>query len=242
MGLIIQTSPDSLNVLNEFNTFDAVKLIDVSKRIVMTRNSTGVDSENNVISRGTLIKIKDRNDPLRGQLGEIKCIFRNILFVWIKNSLLVKSNGFYCVKVNNVVNAGAKHLIQANEAAGFITNENQAVPDRNKRDSLLRNHAVIITRGPLKGHRGTVISANETFAEVHVHSKCEKFAISRADLQVLFNAMQGMRVEAGANVPVHLSFDEAANQEYVNVQDQEGGFAPQWGTRINENTNKDFGD
>jgi len=54
---------------------------------------------------------------------------------------------------------------------------------------------VIITRGFLKGHKGTVMSANDNFAEVHVHSKCEKFAISRNDLQVLFNAMEGMRIQ-----------------------------------------------
>lgn len=88
------------------------------------RNSNAVDSENNVISRGTLIKIKSREDPMRGQLGEVKAIHRDTLFVWIKNSLLIKSNGFYTVKVKQVINAGAKHLQEENEAAGFSLNEN----------------------------------------------------------------------------------------------------------------------
>jgi len=108
---------------------------------------------------------------------------------------------------------------EANQLAGLIPYENQANPDRQKRDSMLRGHVVTVTKGVLKGYRGTVISANETFAEVHVHSKCAKFAIQRSDLQVIFNAMEGMRVQQGnaANVPMHLSFDEAANQDYVNV-------------------------
>jgi hypothetical protein len=106
---------------------------------------------------------------------------------------------------------------------------------------LLRNHAVIITRGPLKGYRGTVISANENFAEVHVHSRCEKFAISRDDLQELFNANEGLRVQNNANGPAYISFDEAANLEYVNLQDQDGGVATQWGPRLAEHVTQDFG-
>lgn len=80
-----------------------------------------------------------------------------------------------------MINAGAAHMKEANELAGIIT-ENQANPDRQKKDMLLRGHVVMITRGFLKGYRANVISANETFAEVHVHSKCAKFAIARTDL------------------------------------------------------------
>lgn len=176
-----------------------------------------------------------------GNLGEIKAVYRDLLFVWIKNQALMQSNGYYCVKAKHVVNAGAKHLKEANEAAGLNVNEHLAVPDKNRKDSCLRGHAVIVTKGPLKGHRGTVISANETFAEVHVHSKCEKFAISRNDLQVLYNAMEGLRVQANANAPAYISFDEAANQGYVNVQDQEAGFATQWGPKLAERVAQDFG-
>lgn len=71
-----------------------------------------------------MIKIKDKNDAMRGQLGEVKAIYRDSMFIWIKNSLLMKTNGFYFVNVKNVVNAGAKHLKEANEAAGLRTNEN----------------------------------------------------------------------------------------------------------------------
>jgi hypothetical protein len=59
-----------------------------------------------------------------GQLGEIKAVFRDFMFVWIKNSMLIKSNGFYCVRAKNVINAGAKHLKEANEIAGLNLNEN----------------------------------------------------------------------------------------------------------------------
>ena len=185
---------------------------EVNRKLTMTRNSVGVDNDNNVIARGTLVRITDKSCPFYGALGDIKALYRDNLFLWIKNSLLVKTNGIYVVHSKQVVNAGATHMKEANQNAGLILNENQANPDRQKRDSLLRGHTVMITRGFMKGYRGTVISANETFAEVHVHSKCAKFAIARNDLFVILNTMEGMRIEAnGAHVPVHLSFDEAAN-------------------------------
>jgi len=78
---------------------------------------------------------------------------------------------------------------------------------------------VIITKGPLKGYKGSVVFANETVAEVHVHSRCAKVAVPRQDIFILYNEMEGMRIQQNANLPVQLSFDEAANQEYVNIQD-----------------------
>jgi hypothetical protein len=60
------------------------------------------------------VRIKDKNSPLKGQLGEIRAMYKEVLFVWIKNSMLSKSNGFYCVHAKHVLNAGAQHLKEAN--------------------------------------------------------------------------------------------------------------------------------
>lgn len=80
----------------------------------------------------------------------------------------------------------------------------------------------MVTCGPLKGYKGTVINANETTAYVHIHSKCEKYSVPVKDLFIVFNEMDGIRIQQNdMNQPVHLSFDEAANQEYVNVLDQD---------------------
>jgi len=114
---------------------DQVKVLEVCRRITQGRFSNAIDSDNTVISRGTLIRITNRDHPMKGQLGEIRAVQRDTLFIWIKSSLLMKSNGVYCVKVKDVKNAGAKHLREANEAAGLDDDENQAVPDRQKRDS-----------------------------------------------------------------------------------------------------------
>ena len=106
----------------------------------------------------------------------------------------------------------------------------------------MRNQTVIVTRGQLKGYKGTVLTANEIEAQVHVHSKSYKVILPIEDLFIVYNDMEGVHIQQNNNVPVYLSFDEAANQEYVNAQDQDGGQAAGFGARINENVNKDFGD
>lgn len=111
--------------------------------------------------------------------------------------------------------------------AGIEIVDNQANPDRQRRDNTVRNQLVIITKGTLKGYKGTVVFANETIAEVHIHSKCQKVTIPREDIHIIQNVMEGMVIQQNNNIPVHLSFDEAANQEYVNVmlQEQDPGAA-----------------
>jgi hypothetical protein len=65
-------------------------------------------------------------------MGEIRQIYKEKLFLWIKNSILTNSNGFFCIKQNQVINAGAQHLKDANMLAGIAPSigEGQANPDR----------------------------------------------------------------------------------------------------------------
>jgi len=100
IGLIIQTSADTVTVLTEHNLFQLVPILEISRKIVPGRHTISVDSENNVLSRGTLVKIKGKQDKLRGQVGEIRQMFKQTLFIWIKTPLLCNSNGFYCVSSN----------------------------------------------------------------------------------------------------------------------------------------------
>ena len=55
---------------------------------------------NNAIARYTIVKIKDRASPLYNQIGDIRALYKDFLFIWIKNPILSNSNGFYCVKSN----------------------------------------------------------------------------------------------------------------------------------------------
>ena len=82
--------------------------------------------------------------------------------------------------------------------------------------------------------------------EVHVHSKCCKVSVPREQIFVIFNEMDGIRMEQHDRAPVYMSFEEAANQEYVNIQEPEEGQpvgnAAGFGNHVNTNVQKDFGD
>ena len=61
-----------------------------------------LDSRNNTIGLKTLVKVY--SSPYEF-FGEIRGIYKDYLFVWIKNRFLA-SNGYFCVSYKQVVNAG----------------------------------------------------------------------------------------------------------------------------------------
>jgi len=136
---------------------------------------------------------------MRGKIGEIKQLFKSALFIWIKNPLLTNSNGFYSVKASNVINAGAQHLQEINQIAGLAPTDGifdvQANPDRQQRDTVLRNALVLIKSGPMKGLKGTVLSANETQACVQVHCKYQRAMIDRQNIELVCGNRAGMIIQ-----------------------------------------------
>ena len=75
-----------------------VKVLEVSRKVNLNpKNVNGIDCDNNAIARMTYVKIKDKNDPMKGHLGEIRQLFKNTVYLWMKSPLLTNSNGFYCV-------------------------------------------------------------------------------------------------------------------------------------------------
>ena len=73
LGLVIETAIDSLKVLDEQNKIINVKVLEVSRKINLNpKNVNSIDSDNNAISRMTYVKIKDKSDPMKGHLGEIR--------------------------------------------------------------------------------------------------------------------------------------------------------------------------
>lgn len=73
LGLIIETSVDSLKVLDEHNKIVNVRVLEVSRKInINPRSANAIDCDNNAISRMTYVKIKDKSDPMKGHLGEIR--------------------------------------------------------------------------------------------------------------------------------------------------------------------------
>ena len=61
VGLVLEVNPESLRVLDEANRFVHVRTQEVSRKVIVnTRSANCIDCENNVISRMTYVKVKDR--------------------------------------------------------------------------------------------------------------------------------------------------------------------------------------
>lgn len=83
-------------------------MLAVSRKVdTKARINQTVDCGNNAIARHSIVKIKDKRCPLLNQIGDIRALYKDFLFLWIKNPILANSNGFYCVTAKQVLNAGA---------------------------------------------------------------------------------------------------------------------------------------
>lgn len=60
LGLVIQTSVDTVSVLTEQNQFQVVPLLEISRKVMANRNTVCVDADNNVLARGTLVRIRGK--------------------------------------------------------------------------------------------------------------------------------------------------------------------------------------
>lgn len=98
----------------------------------------------------------------------------------------------------------------------------QANPDRQQKDTILRSALVLIKTGAMKGLKGTVLTSNETQACVHVHCKDARVMVDRQNLELVIGNRGGMYIQQNADMPMQLSFDEAANREYVNTLAEDG--------------------
>ena len=139
VGLIIQTTSDSLKVLNDQNKFETVKFIEVSRKVTNSRNQVTTDQDRNVISRFTIVKIKDPTNPMHKQIGEVRSMFKDTLYLWIKSPNLVQSNGFYCVSAKSVVNAGAQLLKQPNTENQGALETIANIDRRGRAEGLMKN-------------------------------------------------------------------------------------------------------
>ena len=127
--------------------------------------------------------------------------------------MLRESNGFYAFKTYEVINAGQEHLSSVTDASDpFIAGK----MDRRVKDKFAIGKAVYVATGTLKGYRGKVVWADEQQAVVEIFAKKnQRVTFNRDEICPVIDESAPMRMLA--NAPVQIGFDEAMNQEYVNV-------------------------
>lgn len=95
--------------------------------------------------------------------------------------------------------------------------------DRRIRDRKATGQTIYVTKGPLKGYKGKIVLADEVQATVQIFAKNNKsVTLPREMIHFVQDDSAPIRNRAEAG-PMAVSFDEAANQEYVNIQVDEDG-------------------
>ena len=81
---------------------------------------------------------------------------------------------------------------------------------------------MFISRGALKGYKGKITYADEVSASVQIFAKSNQtVTLPRDAITIIGDSSAPMRMQAEA--PMAISFDEAMNQEFVNVLLDEDG-------------------
>ena len=103
--------------------------------------------------------------------------------------------------------------------ANFLKNKQ----DRRIRDRKAAGQTVFVSKGPLKGYKGKIVVADEVQATVQIFAKNNKsVTLPREMINFIQDDSAPIRshYEGG---PMAVSFDEAMNQEFVNVPVDEDG-------------------
>ena len=94
--------------------------------------------------------------------------------------------------------------------------------DKRMKDRRAVGMTVFVTRGPLKGYKGKIVYADEVSATVQIYAKGnETVILPRDTISSILDSSAPMRMQSDA--PMAISFDEAMNQDFVNVLLDEDG-------------------
>lgn len=81
---------------------------------------------------------------------------------------------------------------------------------------------MFVSRGPLKGYKGRVVYADDVSATVQIFAKGNaSVTLPRDSITSILDSSAPLRMQSDA--PMAISFDEAMNQEFVNVLLDEDG-------------------
>ena len=140
------------------------------------------DSQNNNVTVRSIVKILGSSRALMGKLAEVKGLYKNNLFVWIKENLnqyqhLKESNGYLSIDAKRVVVAGHDLVkaAQPGDRKGLIVGQ----IDRKQKDKRFSRAYVVVMQGQHKGLKGRVFFADDNIVKLELMSTNEKVVLPR---------------------------------------------------------------
>ncbi|ETN38564.1 uncharacterized protein HMPREF1541_06601 [Cyphellophora europaea CBS 101466] len=186
-GCVVGADPQTVKVMDQNGSIET-RLPSSLSKIMVSRNAVAVDKNGSEIRQGDTIKEVGGE----GKSGNILHIYRNYLFAHDR-SRMVENAGIWVARSSNVVGRSARSgapltdLSKMNPALMQGKGPNGAPmgpPQRPGMDRLIRKK-VKITKGPYKGHRGTVKDTTINEARIELESKNKTVNISKSEISVI---------------------------------------------------------
>jgi transcription elongation factor SPT5 len=183
-GCVVAADPQTVKVMDQNGSIET-RLPSSLSKIVQSRNVVAVDKNGSEIRPGDTVK----ESGGEGKSGNILHIYRNYLFAHDR-SRMTENAGIWVARASNVIgrssrNGGLTDLTKMNPALQVKAPNGAPMgpPQRPGIDRLIRKR-IKITRGPYKGHRGTVRDATLHEARIELESKNKTVNIPKSDISV----------------------------------------------------------
>jgi transcription elongation factor SPT5 len=185
-GCVVSADPQTVKVMDQNGSIET-RLPSALSKVMQSRNVVAVDKNGSEIRPGDMVKEVGGE----GKSGSILHIYRNFIYAHDRTRM-IENAGIWVARSSNVIGrssrsgAGLTDLSKMNPAlAGKAPNgAPMAPPQRPGIDRLIRKK-VKITKGPYKGHRGTVKDTTISEARVELESKNKTVNIDKGQLSVI---------------------------------------------------------
>lgn len=223
-GYVIKVENDLLQVVNENCQMAYLRYKQIDKKIPMNKTRVLRDSKGFVIQIDDPVKVVSKHSPFYEQVGIIKNMVKNQLFLW-STKFMGQSNGIFVENCNKVRIQG-HDIIEKEQARPEYVGARQPVnQNRIQRDKLL-NKKVIIQRGQFKGHIGRCTHVNGDQASIELSIRAKKVNLPVKDL-VEADSEEGMMFKSGAQNPKQGGQDpDDRRGPHDAGAGQDDGFAP----------------
>lgn len=225
VGVIVRLEKENFQILTNTGKIEYVPHQAVQK-MREPKLARALDRDDNQLKPSDLVEILDvkRGDNMK---GEIRYIFRQSLFIQVKNYAenagfivckpkLVKLSGSVAKKTNSMSSpfdtspgymspkyASPSHPSQRGGPAFTPTSRggygSPAVP---RRDNGLIGQTIRITQGPYKSYVGIVKDATDTLARVELHTSCQTISVDKSRIALL-NQPKGGATDARVTTPAY---------------------------------------
>lgn len=185
-GCVVAADPQTVKVMDQNGSIES-RLPSSLSKIIQSRNIVAVDKNGLEIRPGDTIKEAGGE----GKSGNILHIYRNYIYAHDR-SRMVENAGIWVARSSNVIGRSSRtgatmtDLTKMNPAlqAKGPNGAGMGPPQRPGIDRLIRKR-VKITRGPYKGHRGTVKDTTNNEARVELESKNKTVNINKSEISVI---------------------------------------------------------